>query len=617
MADGLIVGTAGHIDHGKTSLVRALTGTDTDRLAEEKRRGISIDLGFAHLLLSNGRSISFIDVPGHERFIKNMLAGTGGIQAVLLVVAADESVKPQTREHFDICRLLGIRRGVIALTKADVASAQQMETTGRDVRNLCEHSFLEHASMIPVSAVTGQGLSELRTALSELSESIQPRDSRGLARLPIDRSFALRGFGTVVTGTLWSGRLRAGDVVELLPAKRQVRVRGLHVHGESVQEAVAGQRTAVNLAGIEHSEIQRGQVLIHPDELAMSATLDVSLDWIPEFRTAKKSGEVLLHLGTAEIPGTLKILRPGADIEGTLARLMLQQPVLAFPGDRFVLRRPSPAHTVAGGSVIEAFPVVRVNRARTVARLDALWNSDPATRIRILIEESREGCCLPDLVRATGVRADHIREVILSNPDLIFLKGGGRILAKAWLQNQRTKLFTWLTTFHAKNPSAAGAPLAAARLGLSPELAAIVLEGFAPVRVQGETIFLVNHRAQLNNEQIQILAKIETAFREGGFQPPLPNDVLKEASFDLKQSRTLLESLVKGKRLVRISENVIFHFEVVAHIRASLAAHRGRKFSIPEFKEWMSISRKYAIPLLEYLDREHVTRREGDIRVVL
>ena len=617
MTDELIIGTAGHIDHGKTSLVRALTGTDTDRLAEEKRRGISIDLGFAHLQVPNGKSISFIDVPGHERFIKNMLAGTGGIQAVLLVVAADESVKPQTREHFDICRLLDIRHGVVALTKADIATSQQIETTIREVRELCEHSFLEDAPVIPVSVISGQGLPELRTELLGLLEHVQPRDSRGLARLPIDRSFALRGFGTVVTGTLWNGHLRTGDAVEVLPSKRQARIRGLQVHGNRVDEAVAGQRTAVNLVGIEHTDIQRGQVLIHRDELAMSTVLDVSLDWIPQFKTAKKREHVLLHLGTAEIPGTLKTLRPEANGESTLARLTLQEPVIALPGDRFVLRRPSPAHTIAGGSVIDAFPVLRVNRARTVARLQALSHAGLTERLRILVDESKDGRCLPDLVRATGAMAEGIRDAVRSDPDLLFFKNGEHILTRAWLQNKRTKLFTWLTAFHAKNPSAAGAPLAAARLGLSPELAAIVMDGFSPLRVQGETIALVNHRAQLNSEQIQILSKIETAFREGGFQPPLPNEVLQEASADLKQSRTLLESLVKGKRLVRISESVIFHSEVVAHIRVSLAAHRGRRFSVPEFKEWMSISRKYAIPLLEYLDREHVTRREGDMRVVL
>ena len=616
-AQGLVVGTAGHIDHGKTSLIRALTGTDTDRLAEEKRRGISIDLGFAHLQLSNGKRISFIDVPGHERFIKNMLAGTGGIQAVLLVVAADESVKPQTREHFEICRLLGLRYGVIALTKADIASPEQRKKATDDIRALCERSFLADAPLVPVSAVTGEGLPELKGALSRLSERIEPRDSRGLVRLPVDRSFALRGFGTVVTGTLWSGRLRVGDTVELLPQKRQLRIRGLQVHGESVNEATAGQRTAVNLPGIEHTEIRRGDVLVHAGELEISPVLDISLDWLPGFQTGKHREEVVLHLGTAEVLGAMKILRAKQEEQTALARLTLKDPVLALPGDRFVLRRPSPAVTIAGGSVIDAFPTARMNRAMTVAKLDALANADLSRRVQILVEESNQGRYLQDLVRAVGVPTDLVSAAVQHHPELLLFPGSGLVLTKAWLQQRRTKLLTWLTAFHAKNPAAAGAPLAQARLGLSPELAAIVFSNFSPVRVQGEVISLSSHRAQLNDSQIRALTQIETAFRKGGFQPPLPGDVLKTLNGDDKQSRTLLESLVKGKRLVRISENIIFHSDVIAHICTSLAAHKGRRFSVPEFKQWMDISRKYAIPLLEYLDREHVTRREGDMRIVL
>ena len=615
--NGLIIGTAGHIDHGKTSLVRALTGMDTDRLAEEKRRGISIDLGFAHLVLSNGKTVSFVDVPGHERFVKNMLAGAGGIEAVLLVVAADESVKPQTREHFHICRLLGIRHGVVAVTKTDVATDEQRNNTMRDVRELCARSFLENASLVPVSALTGRGLSELTAELLRLSEMVMPRNTEGLARLPIDRSFALHGFGTVITGTLWSGRLHTGDVVELLPTKQQVRIRGLQVHGQNVSEAIAGQRTAANLAGIEHGAIQRGQVLVHPAALAANNILEVSLDWIPEFKTAKKREEVLLHLGTAEIPGILKTLRPWADGESALGRIELRQPVVALPGDRFVLRRPSPAHTIAGGSVLDPFPALRINRVRTLARLDKLRNADVATRVRVLVEDGKDGSCLTHLVRASGVPAARVRHIVESDPELLLFRNGEAIVTKTWLQEKRTRLFTWLTAFHAKHPELAGASLAASRLGLSLELASIVMAGFAPVRVQGETIALANHQARWSSGQIQMLAKLEAAFRNGGFQPPLPNEALTAAGGDPQQHRSLLESLVKGKRLVRVAPGVIFHCEAMAQIRAAVAQHRGRTFSVPEFKEWMKVSRKYAIPLLEYLDREHVTRRVGDARVVL
>ena len=313
----------------------------------------------------------------------------------------------------------------------------------------------------------------------------------------------------------------------------------------------------------------------------------------------------------------MKILRAKQEEQTALARLTLKESVVAMPGDRFVLRRPSPAVTIAGGAVIDAFPAARMNRPKTVAKLDALTNADLPRRIQILVEESNEGRYVRDLVRAVGLPADLVNTAVQQNPELLLFPNSGLVLTKAWLQQRRTKLFTWLTAFHAKNPSAAGAPLAQARLGLSTDLAAIVFSNFPPVRVQGEIISLSNHRAQLNDSQMRSLAQIETAFRKGGFQPPLPSEVLQTINGDDKQGRTLLESLVKGKRLVRISENVIFHSDVIAHICTSLAAHRGRKFSVPEFKQWMDISRKYAIPLLEYLDREHVTRREGDLRIVL
>jgi selenocysteine-specific elongation factor len=468
-----------------------------------------------------------------------------------------------------------------------------------------------------VSAVTGEGLPELTAALSRLSEQIKPRDSEGLVRLPIDRSFALRGFGTVVTGTLWSGRLRVGDTVELLPSKKQLRIRGLQMHGESVSEAVAGQRTAVNLTGIEHAEIRRGDVLVRAGELEFTSAIDASVDWLPGFGMDKSREEVVLHLGTAEVVAAMKVLRAQQENHMALVRLTLREPVVALPGDRFVLRRPSPAVTVAGGSVIDAFPTARMNRAKTVAKLDALANADLSRRVQILVEESKDGRHLRDLVPAVGRPADSLRAAVQQNTELLFFPESGLVLTKAWLQQRRTRLFTWLTTFHAKNPSAAGAPLAQARLGLSPELAAIVFSNFSPVRLQGEIISLANHRAQLNDSQIRALAKIEAAFRDGGFQPPLPSDVLSSINGDNRQARGLLESLVKAKRLVRVSESVIFHSDVITHICKSLAAHKGRRFSVPEFKQWMDMSRKYAIPLLEYLDREHVTRRDGDWRVVL
>jgi selenocysteine-specific elongation factor len=613
---GVVVGTAGHIDHGKTALVRALTGIDTDRLAEEKRRGISIDLGFAHLALPNGRTISFVDVPGHERFVKNMLAGAAGIQAVLLVVAADESVKPQTREHFDICRLLAIRNGIIVLTKTDLAGTEQIQKTCEEVRALCAGSFLDTAPMVAVSAATGQGLDELNAELSMLTERIPPRDENGLARLPIDRSFALRGFGTVVTGTLWSGNLHVGDSVQLHPSGRQLRIRGLQVHGKGVDSVIAGQRTAVNLSGVESSDIRRGYVLTHSSALEMTKLIDVSVEWLESFEVPQRREHLLLHIGTAEVFAAIKILHIGQG-SPTFARLWLSEAVLAFPGDHFVLRRPSPAHTVAGGFVIDPFPSTRLNRVKTFGRLHTLAEADLAKRVQILVEASATGRRFEELVRLIGIGETHLRSIASSNSTLVSVDAAQRVVTKAWIAKKRGELVSWLTAFHTKHPSVAGAPIALARLGLDLQLATAVFDGFLAIRVQGDIVALANHKAQFSNRDTQALAKIEGAFKQAGFQPPPPKQVLDSTGTDAKQARALLEALIKSRTLVRISEDLIFHADAITHIRKSLSSHKGRRFSVPEFKEWTQISRRYAIPLLEYLDRERVTRRDGDARVVL
>jgi selenocysteine-specific elongation factor len=610
---GLVIGTAGHIDHGKTSLIRALTGIDTDRLAEEKRRGISIDLGFAHLVLPDGTPISFVDVPGHERFIKNMLAGVGGIQAVLLIVAADESIKPQTREHFDICRLLALQHGIVVLTKIDAATPEQIARTRRDLQALCAGSFLERAPVVKVSSVTGQGLDTLRNELARLAREVKSRDGTGLARLPVDRCFALKGFGTVVTGTLWSGEFRTGDTIEVFPSERTARVRGLQVHGTAVDVAHAGQRLAVNLTGTDSSEIRRGFVLTHKDGLQGTKTLDVAIEWLDRDDAPTARAQFLCHIGTAEIPAQLKSI--GAP--KAFARVWLREPVLALPGDRFVLRRPSPAQTVGGGMVVDPFPPVRLNRVKTIARLEGLYGAAPASRVQMLVEEAANGRRLPDLVRLTGVPPGAIQSQLVTNPRLLFIEAGQRAVSKEWVQRMRQQLVNWLAAFHAKNPAAIGAPIAAARLNLEPSLAAAIFKDFPAIRVHGETVSLASHKAQASPKENENLLKIERAFRQAGLQPPPPAEVMRSVGSDLKADRGLLETLIKSQKLVRISDDLIFHAEAIAQIRHSLTARKNRKFSVPEFKEWTQVSRKYAIPLLEYLDRQHVTRREGDSRIVL
>ncbi len=594
MSARLVIGTAGHIDHGKTSLVGALTGMDTDRLAEEKRRGISIDLGFAHLTLDGGEQLSFVDVPGHERFIRNMLAGAAGIEAVLLVIAADESVKPQTREHFDICRLLNIRRGLIVLTKMDLATPEQMERAESDARELTHGSFLEGAPLIRVSARTGEGLAELKSQLKALAEQIEHRAATGLARLPVDRSFALKGFGTVVTGTLWSGVLKVGETVCVYPTKREARVRGLQRHGHAVETAYAGDRTAVNLAGIDHAEIRRGYALSDRSDLETTRTLDVSLEWLNPLQVAEKATAFLLAIGTAEVMAVLKPLR------AHFGRLTLSEPVLALPGDRFVLRRPSPPLTMAGGIVIEPFPPNRLNRAKTFERLTRLEGASAAQRVELLAEERAYGLPLKQLTRLTGLIA------LPESADLVRIQDQ-LVIPQRRIEELRQRLVEWLKAFHAKNPALPGAPASQARLGVDATLFAALVNGYASVVMRGNLVALASHRVQVSDAEAKARAEIERAFRDGGFQPP------DAAAF----KRDLVERLIKDGRLIRIGNDIVFHADVIAHIRQSLAAHKGRRFTVPEFKSWTNVSRKYAIPLLEYLDQQRVTRRDGDARVVL
>ena len=614
---GIVVGTAGHIDHGKTALIGALTGIDTDRLAEEKRRGISIDLGFAHLTLPNGKQISFVDVPGHERFIRNMLAGAAGIEAVLLIVAADEGIKPQTREHFDICRLLGVERGIVVLTKSDLASAEQMRGTHAAVQSLTASSFLANAPVIPVSAVTRAGLRDLMQALTQLSDRETSRDIDGPARLPIDRSFALKGFGTVVTGTLGSGCLHVGDTVELRPTLREARVRGLQVHGKPVTTSFAGERTAVNLSGVNHSEIRRGFVLVTPKTLELTGVIHASLTPLVQDKVFDPHEDFVLHVGTSDVSAHIKLLQDHFGKEPTLVQINLAEPVVAAPGDRFILRRPSPSETVAGGCVIDPFPPGRLSRAKASARLMRLHSANVAERLELLVDEKKNGRTVPELVRLTGRPAGEIAVAAQHSAQLLNVTGSQQVVSRAWLARQRAQVLQFLTAFHTQYPASAGAPLAQVRFGLEQSLAHFVLANFPPVHVTGELISLATHRPQVSQQETAALHNLEQVFRKAGYQPASPIEVLRSAALDAKTGRSLLEKLIKNARLVRVTEELIFHADVIAHIRTSLSVHKGRRFSVPEFKQWTQISRKYAIPLLEYLDHQRVTKRDGDYRVVL
>jgi selenocysteine-specific elongation factor len=612
----IIVGTAGHIDHGKSALVRALTGTDPDRLEEEKRRGITIDLGFAHLQLTKDVRVGFIDVPGHERFVRNMLAGAAGIDLALFVVAADESVKPQTREHFEICRMLGVKAGVIALTKADLADEDMRELTKLEVAELVAGSFLEGAPQIPVSVVTNEGLDELRRALAAAGAAVREKSAAGWFRLPLDRAFTMRGFGAVATGTLVSGTVSVEDEAELHPIGRILRVRGVQVYGGSPRRARAGERTALNLTDIAHTEIRRGMTLATPGRFRSVKSFDCRLDLLRSARPLKNRAPVHLHIGSAEIEAEVRLLGKEELLqagESAWARIALREPALALPDDRFIIRMFSPVSTIGGGVVVD----ISGRRYRKgddfAARLDALLNGSPADRLQLLVSERPYGMDENEAIALTGLRE-------LPKAPQIELAGKWLISASRVSQLRR-ELADTVKTFHRDHPLINGIPKQDLKgrtmPEASPEIFEHVLNGSADLVRHDEVVRLRTHQVVLKDDEERARTAIERAFEQAGLSAPAVTEVIGASGIEPNRARPILQMLMKEGKLVRITGDLTLHAAALKALREQLASRKGHKFSVTEFKEWTSVSRKYAIPLLEFLDRERVTRREGDVRVVL
>jgi selenocysteine-specific elongation factor len=617
----IIIGTAGHIDHGKTALVRALTGVDTDRLKEEKQRGISIDLGFAHLQLSPDVRLGFVDVPGHERFIKNMLAGVSGIDAVLFVIASDESIKPQTREHFDICMLLGIRTGIVVLTKADLAQGDLLELARLEASEFVEGSFLENAPLVAVSAATGAGLDELRAELAKLAAGVPEKDASKYFRLPIDRAFAMRGFGAVVTGTLVSGVVRLDQEVELHPAGKRVRVRGIQVHGADVQEARAGQRTALNLAGVDVSELARGMALAETGRFRVTRVIDCTFDLLPLAKPLKHRAPVHFHAGTSEAEAEIRRIGGTAPIapgSRNYVRFVLSEPLLILPGDRFIVRMFSPVITIGGGVVLDIDPPRRAN----TDRLRILESSALPERIALLARESRYGAGLPELVAGTGLLESEIRAAAMAAASLTVLESPQFwLLDSEWVAKTLEAMHEHVKQFHRQNPLLSGVSKEELRSKFLPGAPTWLMDALLArsktLAADGETVRLSSHKVALKQDEEQAAAKIEDAFRSAGLATPAVHEVLAKSGVDASRARTILQLLLRDKRLVRITDEFVFHASAMQGLRTLLAAKKGAQFGVPEFKDWTGISRKYAIPLLEYLDRERITRRQGDGRVIL
>jgi len=634
----IIVGTAGHIDHGKSALVRALTGVDPDRLPEEKRRGITIDLGFADLELEDLR-IGFVDVPGHERFIKNMLAGAHGIDLLALVIAADESVMPQTREHFDICRLLGVSNGLVVITKKDLVDEDMLALVEDEARELVNGSFLENAPVVAVSSRTGAGLDDLKSRLTEMGRRVPPRSQDFTMRLPIDRAFSMKGFGTVVTGTLISGKVTEGEELELLPSRTGVRVRGLQVHNKSVHEAHAGQRTAVNLAGIDTAQIERGMVLAPVGRLRPTQIVDVWIDVLPgASRAVRSRSRVRFHVGAAEVLGRVRILE-GSQIapgSGGLAQLRLEAPVVAVHGDRFILRSYSPAETIAGGVIVDPFATKHRGRemAHTLDLLRSLMREERAAKFEAFVQTAGDkGLRLNDVAASTGW-ANEILATVATEVQKTgsVIEVGGLFITRSSLDRLSDVVVAELERYHKREPLARGMLRETLREKLfthsAPELFNGViarLEAQGKVVPEKDIVRSSKHSVGLSAQEAELSKRIEQVYLAAGVEAPTVDDAMTKANVSSPQraqARKILQLLIDDRTLVRIQGEMFMHANVVQDLKAKLGTYAtqhepDRLIDVPTFKDLAGVSRKYAIPLLEFFDREQVTRRAGDKRLIL
>jgi selenocysteine-specific elongation factor len=627
----VIVGTAGHIDHGKTALVKALTGIDADRLEEEKRRGITIDIGFAHLELpaSDGSRIrlGFVDVPGHERFVRNMLAGVGGIDLVLLVIASDEGIKPQTREHFDICRLLAIRRGITVLTKSDAVDAETLEVVRLEVEDYVRGSFLDstQSPIVAGSSLTGAGLDGLKSALVQVASEVTAKDSAALVRLPIDRVFTMKGFGTVVTGTLVAGTIRKEDELEVFPAGKRVRVRGLQVHGSPAEAAVAGERTALNLAGVSTEDLARGMTLATADTFRSTSRVDALLSLLPSAKPFKDGARVHFHAYTSETIAEArlygaKILKPGGE---AYAQLRFVEPLLLLPGDRFIVRQFSPVVTIGGGVVLDASPATRKQRP-----------DDAIAFLKIMREGSSEQVLAARVERrgAIGLHLDEVpgemntrRGAITKLAEAAGLVWCNQVLvAPVAFAEAKTDVLQALKKFHDANPLVAGMSKEELRdrVNLGPEVFYGVIEKLGEekkIQIAGELVHLSGRGVVMKDEEAESKKIIEQAFASAGLKVPSLKEVLAGLKVDKVRAQKIVTLLLRDKILVKISEELVFHNAALLDLRHKIAALKtsAPKIDVARFKDMTGVSRKYAIPLLEYLDRERVTRRVGDERVIL
>jgi selenocysteine-specific elongation factor len=663
----IIIGTAGHIDHGKTALVKALTGIDADRLEEEKRRGITIDLGFAHLELpipggeadhapsrpASGAEqtqkreqiisglersdrketklkLGFIDVPGHERFVRNMLAGVGGIDLVLMVIAADESIKPQTREHFEICRLLSIPRGITVITKSDMVDEETLSVVRMEIEDFVRGSFLDvsRSPVVAVSALKGTGLDELKREIVRLAADVPARDTEALFRLPIDRVFTMKGFGAVVTGTLIAGKVKKEEEIEIFPGRKRARVRGVQVHGSTSEQAIAGQRTALNLAGVQMEELSRGMTLAAPGAFEPTQKFEVQISLLKDAKPLKNRARVHLHAFTSETIAEVALhgvteLKPGAS---AFAQLRTAEPLLLLPGDRAILRQFSPVITLGGAVVLDAFPLSRQKQDAVQRFLQTLssGNRQDALLARIA-RRGHEGLSLAAAVRETGLKQSVLQPmvgVLVQQRQIIQV--GEFLLSSDALQKTRDKLIAALEAFHKANPLVGGISKEELRekLGLHQTVMEAMLAQLTrdkKAEVAGEQVRLSGRGVELKDEEAKAKAQIEKAFADAGLKVPLMKEVLDKLPVDKARAQKLVTLLLRDRVLIKLADDLVFHHAALEGLRQLMATQKAKtqKIDVATFKDLLGVTRKYAIPLLEYLDQQRITRRVGDERIIL
>jgi selenocysteine-specific elongation factor len=630
----IILGTAGHIDHGKTALVKALTGIDTDRLKEEKERGITIELGFAYLDLPGGSRIGIVDVPGHERFVRHMVAGAGGIDILALIIAADEGVMPQTREHLDICTLLGVERGLVVLTKIDLVDQDLRKLAIEDIKDFTKGTFLEQAPIIPVSAVTGHGLGDLITALEHLVEQVKERSAAGLLRLPIDRVFTMKGFGTVITGTLVSGQVKTGDAVEILPDGISTKVRGIQVHNAKVEQAKAGQRVAINLQGVEKSSIQRGGVVLHPGTIEPTHLLDVEIIHLPHAPRSLRNGVSLrFHTGTSYQMARIFLLganelKPG---QRGYAQIRLQNAVAALPNDRFVLRGSSQIQTIGGGIILDAHPQRHKRfKGDVITLLEQLKGGAPPLVLGFHIKKGGvQGMELKKLAGYTNIPpailAATMQELLSRRQAIKFDKEAERLIDEGIYNELKGEMIQALKRYHAENPLKPGMPKEELKSKLPAEVDGklfntllLDLMGSEAVVAEKDKVRLTDHAIALEGRQQALEEKIAGIMRRSGLTPPSTKELVGQLATSEKEVQAILSLLADGGQVVKLKEGVYFHREPLDELRGRLVAflkEKGR-ISTQDFKSLTNASRKYTIPLAEYFDAIKVTVRVGDDRIL-